>query len=300
MEEKKINLSYFMTTFNKLPYLKIVIEDLINNLQPDEEIVIADGGSTDGTMDFLRDLFNRNKIQYLLSAKDQGEAHGANRAMLACTGKLMKWINDDDVFCYPSIKECKAFMLANEEYGVLGADGFDNFMGKSLVRISHQTHFKKWKEKKEPFGFYGPGLMIRNSSLPLIGLFNCLIGFVDYEYTFKITSLPVKMAWFSKPVFVRIINPESNTLKLLKRRELEEKLNDIYREMSTGLPSQSRNIKRKFQKVKIKVYDILHSRRSTPNLVNYNMPDIEQLYKAHKNTLYTAYESESHDPLFVY
>ena len=40
-------LSYVLTTFNKLDYLKITLPLLIEARKPDEEIVVVDGGSTD-------------------------------------------------------------------------------------------------------------------------------------------------------------------------------------------------------------------------------------------------------------
>ncbi len=72
-----------------MPYLKIVLEDLINNLQGDEEIVVVDGGSKDGTVEWLQDLYASKKIQKFYSAKDLGESHGTNRAVLLCEGKIL-------------------------------------------------------------------------------------------------------------------------------------------------------------------------------------------------------------------
>ena len=46
-----ISLSYILTTFNKLAYLKISLPYLIASRQQDEEIVIVDGGSKDGARD---------------------------------------------------------------------------------------------------------------------------------------------------------------------------------------------------------------------------------------------------------
>ncbi len=38
---KEITLSYVLTTRNKLPYLKEVMKRLLENVQPDEEIVAS-------------------------------------------------------------------------------------------------------------------------------------------------------------------------------------------------------------------------------------------------------------------
>ena len=65
--QQDINLSYIITTFQKLPYLKIVLPELIANRLDDEEIVIIDGGSKDGTAEWLQELHAQNKIQQFVN-----------------------------------------------------------------------------------------------------------------------------------------------------------------------------------------------------------------------------------------
>ena len=290
MESSPVTLSYYITTFNKLSYLKIALQDLIENRQADEEIVVSDGGSKDGTAEWLAEQLAAGRIQRFMSAPDKGEAHGVNRALLACKGTLLKWINDDDVFCYPAIQECKAFMLANPDVDVIGADGFDNYTGADLELIEHNTHFAKWKASKEPFGFYGPGLMLRHSSLPLIGLTHTLSRFVDNEYTYRIMCLPLQVVWYQQPMFVRIINEDSNTLKFLKIKNIEEGINDKYREIATGRPVSELNRGRAINSVKRTVYDLLHRRSSAIKAENFDKQDFASTYAQHRKTLYAAFD----------
>ncbi len=45
----KFDISYIIATRNRLPFLTITVQKLLEELQPGEEIVIVDGNSTDGT-----------------------------------------------------------------------------------------------------------------------------------------------------------------------------------------------------------------------------------------------------------
>ncbi len=56
------SLSYIIATRNRLPFLKITLGKLINELQQDEEIVVVDGNSSDGTKEYLKELFKEGKI----------------------------------------------------------------------------------------------------------------------------------------------------------------------------------------------------------------------------------------------
>lgn len=204
-----ISLSYAITTRNKLPYLREVLGRLLLAVQDDEEIVITDGGSTDGTREYLSDLYRQGKIHYFTSEPDIGQGHGDNKAILAARGTLIKIIHDDDAFYYPGIRACKEFMLAHPEIDVLGAEGAGlNWLhGPVPHRTNYARRREQWVATKKKFSFCDLGLMIRRNSLPLLGLFHTGIRRIDYEYTLRITTGKAQLAWYTNPVWIRVLNP---------------------------------------------------------------------------------------------
>jgi|SRR6476661_792591 len=206
-------ISYVVTTYNKLPYLKQVLGRLVAARLPDEEIVVADGGSSDGTADYLRGLFEAGQIQQFVSERDKGESHGFNKCILMAKGNLVKLITDDDAFNYPAIRTAAAFMQAHPEVDV--AMGYTGLL--PLEDLQHMSlyedvaeNFKRWLNHKESVWMIGLPLLIRRSSLALTGLFNTGVVQVDTEFTYRITSLNVSLAWSSQILSVRIENPQSN------------------------------------------------------------------------------------------
>ena len=209
-----IKLSYIITTRNKLPYIKNALTKLLEYFEKDEEIVVIDAGSTDGTKEYLSDLYEKGVIHQFVSEPDKGESHGWNKALLMAKGELIKLITDDDPYYYPGIKKCKEFMLEHKDVEVLGFDGFYSDMELSKINIRPVFTCKdyvKWMEDKTPFLFCGISIMIRRSAIPFIGLFHSGFVAVDYEYTLRITSINVKMAWYSGYCFVNIKNEKSNS-----------------------------------------------------------------------------------------
>lgn len=215
MSEKagRVTMSYVIATRNKLPYLKVVMERLTQIISEDEEIVVVDGDSTDGTPDYLRQLQLSGKISRFISEPDQGEAHALNKAILLAEGKLIKNITDDDVFHWPSIRAAKQFMLEHDEIDLLGgnvaftvlAPGFD-----TIIPAQHeQSDYLSWLSTGRPFPCVGITLLLRRSSLPLMGLFNPGFRAVDYEFTMRASSI-VNMAWYTALCAVRVQNQASN------------------------------------------------------------------------------------------
>ncbi|GAB3832121.1 glycosyltransferase family A protein [Hymenobacter jeollabukensis] len=206
-------LSYVLTTYNKLPYLKQVVERLVAARQPDEEIVVCDGGSKDGTPEYLRGLYEAGQIQQFVSERDKGEAHGFNKAMLRARGELIKLITDDDAFCYSAIREAKDFMLANPDIEVLtGNTGLIHLEHLESVSFYDDVadNFRRWLDKKEVVWMIGLPLLIRREALALTGLLHTGAVQVDTEFTYRITSLNVNLAWSTAVMSVRLENPQSN------------------------------------------------------------------------------------------
>ncbi|MBF9143438.1 glycosyltransferase [Hymenobacter properus] len=206
-------LSYVLTTYNKLPFLRQVTERLIAARQPDEEIVVCDGGSSDGTKEYLQALFEAGKIQQFVSERDKGEAHGFNKGFMRARGVLLKLITDDDAFCYPAIAEAKQFMLANPEVDVLtGNTGLIHLEHLETVSLYDDVadNFRRWLDQKEVVWMIGLPLIIRRESLALTGLLHTGSVQVDTEFTYRITSLNVNLAWSTAIISVRLENPQSN------------------------------------------------------------------------------------------
>jgi glycosyltransferase involved in cell wall biosynthesis len=228
-----VTLSYVLTTFNKLPYLKVTLPCLLEACTEDEEIVIVDGGSTDGTVEFLSGLANEKKIHQFVSGKDFGEAHGTNKAILMAKGALIKIITDDDAYSYRGIRRCRDFMMNNAEIDLMGSDGcsidFIKSSDNSFIFKNATPHFLQWRDDKTPFIITGLSLMMRKSSIPLLGLFDVNFMIIDFEYSLRITSGRARLGWYSGCTFVNIVNQNSNSGRHWQRlNEEKARLDSFY------------------------------------------------------------------------
>ena len=226
------NLSYILSTYNKLSFLKISIRILLDALEDDDELIIIDGGSIDGSKEFLGKLYQENKNFSFISEKDNGEAHGFNKGISLASGKLIKIISDDDAFFYPAIKACKKIMLENPEIDIMagntGGIRMENI--KSLYcSYSFQDDFELWRKGSlKNFFFNGTCLMIRKSSLELTGLFNTGSLLADMEFSLRVTGV-ARIAWCTGIIATRIMNSQSNNLMFAERAKIEdEKLCQFY------------------------------------------------------------------------
>jgi glycosyltransferase involved in cell wall biosynthesis len=86
-------LSVVMPCLNGMPHLPAAIESVKAVLPGDShEIIVADGGSTDGTLDYLR-----NAPVTLIEKPDRSLYEGLNNAISQARGQYIAWLNSDDL-----------------------------------------------------------------------------------------------------------------------------------------------------------------------------------------------------------
>jgi glycosyltransferase involved in cell wall biosynthesis len=220
------SLSYILSTYNKLSYLKVTIPILLDSLDGDDELIVIDGDSVDGTKEYLGKLYQKNKKFSFISEKDKGEAHGFNKGVLLANCDLIKLLTDDDAFNYPVIQKCKDFMLLHPEIDIMagntGSINMDDI--KSLYcSFSFQDDFELWRKGKlKNFFFNGTCLMIRKSSLELTGLFSTNSLLADMEFSLRVTGI-ARIAWCTGIIATRILNSESNNIKFAEEAKIEDK-----------------------------------------------------------------------------
>jgi GT2 family glycosyltransferase len=98
-----------------------VVEDCLvslrNSSYQDFEIIIADNGSNDGTLEFLR---AQPDVRLLENGWNAGFTKGTNQAIAAGTGKYVLWLNTDTILRKDSLGKLVDFLEANPRVGVAG------------------------------------------------------------------------------------------------------------------------------------------------------------------------------------
>lgn len=86
-------LSVVTPVFDPGPYLEACL-DSVARLEVEHEHVVVDGGSTDGTVELLRD--RGDPCVRWTSEPDRGQTHAVNKGLATARGSLVTWINGDD------------------------------------------------------------------------------------------------------------------------------------------------------------------------------------------------------------
>jgi len=90
-------VSVAMAVYNGLPYLAAQLASVLSELRPDDELVVVDDHSTDGSLSFLQGLSDPRVI-LLPNERNLGVRLSFERALGACTRSIVLLCDQDDVW----------------------------------------------------------------------------------------------------------------------------------------------------------------------------------------------------------
>lgn len=91
-------ISVCMATYNGKRYLTEQIESVLNNLGPNDELLISDDGSTDGTLDLLDEYASRDCRVKVLHSGHRGVIENFENAIRGASGELFFLCDQDDIW----------------------------------------------------------------------------------------------------------------------------------------------------------------------------------------------------------
>ncbi|MFT3767660.1 MAG: glycosyltransferase family 2 protein [Minicystis sp.] len=82
--------------YQQIAYIEETLRSVVEQGYPDLELIVLDGGSTDGTVDVIRRY--ESKIAHWQSARDKGPYDAVERGFARATGEVLCWLNSSDVY----------------------------------------------------------------------------------------------------------------------------------------------------------------------------------------------------------
>lgn len=116
---KKNKITIIVAIFNAKSTIQRCLDSIIDQDYPDKELIVIDGGSSDGTIDILEQY--QDHFQYWESKPDSGIYHAWNKALPHMTGEWVLFLGSDDFFWKSDVlsKAAKSLEPAYPQYRVI-------------------------------------------------------------------------------------------------------------------------------------------------------------------------------------
>ncbi|NOT02078.1 MAG: glycosyltransferase family 2 protein [Phycisphaerales bacterium] len=165
-------VSIVIPTYNRLDRLAHTLSRIRTNVTTPHEIIIVDGGSTDGTREFLADA---NGLRVILEPRREGAVRAFNRGFRAALGTYVMWLNDDAHPLPGGVEAAVAFIERFDHVGMVAFYHDWNRDRNVLDSVEHDgMRYSIYNVRGYPYANFG---LLRRTLLQQI-------GYADERYYF--------------------------------------------------------------------------------------------------------------------
>lgn len=194
-------ISVVIPSYNKVKYIQKTLDSIVNQSYKNYEVIIQDGGSTDGTLEIIKKYASKypNLINYE-SKKDGGQLNAINNGLKRATGEIVTFINADDVYTDGAFEAVVGHYIENPDAIW--------FAGKSVVINENDNEVAKYATLYKNFlllhsTYYillttnflmQPSVFLTNKALKKYGMFTgTKFAVMEYDLWLKLAkdSMPV-------------------------------------------------------------------------------------------------------------
>lgn len=113
-------VSIVINSYNQAAFLEQSIRSVVEQDYPRLEVLVVDGGSTDGSVEIIQRYADH--LNWWVSEKDCGQAEGINKGLSRATGEMIAWLNSDDFYYPGAIRQAANAFLSHPEAGMIYGD----------------------------------------------------------------------------------------------------------------------------------------------------------------------------------
>lgn len=193
-------LSIISINLNNISGLHKTIESVVNQTFVDFEYIIIDGGSTDGSIDLMKEY--GNKIDYWISEPDSGIYNAMNKGILQAKGEYLHflnsgdWLKDNNVYrdifrenpyqdvVYGNLIKVYPDGAYNKDKGIEGKE--ITFLSMFFGNLNHPASFIR-RELFEKNGLYDENLKIVSDwkfFLQIFGINSASAQYIDRDISY--------------------------------------------------------------------------------------------------------------------
>lgn len=173
-------ISVALCTYNGERYIREQLESILNQTMPVDEIVVCDDGSTDDTLDIIKNYKDKTStdIRIYLNEENLGPARNFQKAINQCIGDIVFLSDQDDVWMPDKVSIITEYFESNPNINVvftnaLLVDENGLMLQKTLWDYCFQPDIKKMFDRGlqlECFGYgnhaTGATMAIKSLKLP--------------------------------------------------------------------------------------------------------------------------------------
>ena len=113
-------VSIITPSYNQARFLEATLRSVLGQDYPNMEYLVADGASTDGSVEIIRRYADR--LTWWVSEKDSGQSEAINKGFRRAHGEFVGWLNSDDIYLPGAVSAAIQVFQSHPEVGLVYGD----------------------------------------------------------------------------------------------------------------------------------------------------------------------------------
>jgi glycosyltransferase involved in cell wall biosynthesis len=136
-------VSIVTPSLNQAQFIEATISSVLAQDYPRIEYIVADGGSTDGTLEILRR--HDDRLTWF-SEPDRGQSHAINKGFRRARGQILAWLNSDDIYLPQAVSTAVNHLVAHPDCAMVYGEGYlIDETGRVTGRFPATRPFDLWQ-----------------------------------------------------------------------------------------------------------------------------------------------------------
>ena len=137
-------ISVITPVYNNKEYISKAIENYLQQGSTQTELIIVDGGSTDGTVEIIKAYAEKNGSIRWLSEKDNGQSNAMNKGIRMAQGEFISFLNVDDYYSEEVFKSVISLLKNDTTIDFLVGDCQVWDADGGLIYVNRPSKIEKW------------------------------------------------------------------------------------------------------------------------------------------------------------
>lgn len=225
------SITVITPSFNQGCFIQRTIDSVLSQGIVDLEYIVMDGGSVDQTIEILKSYGDRIKWK---SEHDAGTGDAVNKGLRAANGRIIGWLNSDDIYYDGTLRIALNHFEENPEVDVLYGDA-NHIDDLDQIIEKYPTEPWSWERLQQQCIISQPAAFFRHSVIERYGLLDTRHPHcVDYEYWLRLGKRGARFSYVPETLAATRLHANAKTVAL--RRACHEDINNILREHLGKVP----------------------------------------------------------------